>query len=335
LPFAVAQGRRIVRGSPFDAIYSTMTAVTSHFVAYLLSREFALPWVADFQDPWTGYSRFPSRGHEAVARILERRILTAADRVTVTTAHHKRWLLDGFQGLPEHKVEVIPIGFDPAIFEGLERRVEPGFVITHFGTFYATRSPESFLRAVARALAAQPALARDLKVRFVGHFDARMLDLTEQIRDELGLQRTIHLEGIVPYRLGLQILLGSSLLLLVGDNGFWGKVMSSAKLAEYLGANRPILALVPEGSIAGTIRRAHAGAVVEPDDVEGITAAILRAYDLWARGRLTSEADDEFVRSLSWSQLTAKLASVLEDIVSPAPMGVAGIARSATDSSVQ
>lgn len=315
LPFAFLQGRRLLREFPVDVIYSTSTAVTSHLIAYLLREESGKPWVADFQDPWSQNVQYPSRIHKAAARRLEERVLRSADRIIVTTEHHRRMLLAGFSSLTEDKVTVIPMGYDPEIFEGIEVNTKPRFVITHFGNFYATRSPASFLRAVAECLQSSRELAEDLEVRFVGHFNAEMLAVTERILKELRLGEVVRLEGTVPYKVGLQLLLNSEVLLFIGDKGIWGRVMSSSKLAEYLGARKPILALVPEGAIATTIREARAGLIVDPDDARGIRAAVLSLYDEWRSGRLGLSINHDVLESLTWRRLTERLVSVMEGVL--------------------
>jgi len=316
-PFALRKGRQILRSEPVDVIYSTMTSVTSHFVAYRLWREFRVPWVADFQDPWTQHGQFPSGAHKELARSWEARIYRSADRITVTTEQHRTMLLQGFPGISEDKVTVIPLGYDPDIFSGLTPDTPRGFVITHFGAFYATRSPALFLRAVAQCLAERPEMAQDLRIRFVGHFDADILEATERIRKEHRLEQIVSLERTVPYALGLQILLGSSLLLFIADKGIWGRVMSSAKLPEYLGARRPILGLVPDGAIAATIRAANAGYVVDPDDLEAIKGTILEAYDLWRRDRLAFPINEGALEDLTWYRLTGRFTAVLDGVARP------------------
>jgi glycosyltransferase involved in cell wall biosynthesis len=61
----------------------------------------------------------------------------------------------------------------------------------------------------------------------------------------------------------------------------------SAKVFEYLAAERPILAAVPtDGAAADLIRETGAGTVIAPDDVEGLRAAIESLNADYRRGRL-------------------------------------------------
>jgi len=61
----------------------------------------------------------------------------------------------------------------------------------------------------------------------------------------------------------------------------------SAKVFEYLAAERPILAAVPpDGAAADLIRETGAGTVVAPDDVEGLRAALENLEADYRGGRL-------------------------------------------------
>jgi glycosyltransferase involved in cell wall biosynthesis len=65
-----------------------------------------------------------------------------------------------------------------------------------------------------------------------------------------------------------------ALLLLIPDSGGRGRAVLSAKVFEYLAAERPILAAVPTDGAADLLRETGAGTVVAPDDVEGLRSAI-------------------------------------------------------------
>ena len=78
-----------------------------------------------------------------------------------------------------------------------------------------------------------------------------------------------------------------ALLLLIPDSGGRGRAVLSAKVFEYLAAERPILAAVPtDGAAADLIRETGAGTVVAPDDVEGLRAALENLEADYRGGRL-------------------------------------------------
>ena len=109
------------------------------------------------------------------------------------------------------------------------------------------RSPEFFLKAV-RLLIEQKAIeASDILIRFVGHFNDQTLALFNKFKSHF----PIEVLGFQPYTKTLQYQVNSILLLLIvnveEDEG--GSQIMTGKFFEYLGANRPILALVPRGDL--------------------------------------------------------------------------------------
>jgi glycosyltransferase involved in cell wall biosynthesis len=92
-----------------------------------------------------------------------------------------------------------------------------------------------------------------------------------------------------------------------------GPAMITAKLFEYLGARRTILAVVPGGSDAAEIvRQTRSGVVVEPDDVPGIARAIGELYERWRRGLLSSPLDPQDVARYDGAVVTRQMARVFD-----------------------
>ena len=98
------------------------------------------------------------------------------------------------------------------------------------------------------------------------------------------------------------------LLLLIPEAGGRGRGVLSGKVFEYIAARRPILAAVPpDGAAAELIRETGAGVVVAPDDVEGLSAALV---DLDRRFRSAGLPDVEL--SKEWRRRLARSTRVEE-----------------------
>lgn len=331
LPFAVGTALSLRRRFPIHAIYSTSTAVTSHLIGSTLKTLWKTPWVADFQDPWTEEyaNEFPTPLHRRAAIAVERRIVRQADRVTMTTEPMREGYRRRYPAAAE-KFHVIPMGFDPEAFADVARVRQPKFTMTHFGNFYGTRSPEPFLNALAACLRREPALRDLIEVRFLGALEPRLRVLAESFvtRHEMG--GVLKLLDSVPYPEGIRHLVGSDVLLLIADSGGCGRCLVPSKLFEYFGAGRPVLALAPDGAIAGLVREAGAGLVVSPDDVGAIEEAILTFYRGWRASAEPTPAR-QFVASCTWRARTAQFAMVLDDALgTPASVGAPAQSERAT-----
>jgi hypothetical protein len=89
-----------------------------------------------------------------------------------------------------------------------------------------------------------------------------------------------------------------------------GTIMVPGKTYEYLGARRPILALVPEGAVAEMIRETASGTVVPPDEPAVIEQAIISLFRAWQLGTLDLGITD--VSRYEREALAPRLAAILE-----------------------
>lgn len=316
LPFAVARSLGLRLGRRVDVIYSSSTAVTSHLIALILKMLWSKLWVADFQDPWSQFplAPLPSRLHKFLADRLEHRILREADHVIVTTHPIREMFLEKYPDISASKLTVIPMGFEPGRFRP-EAPVSDGrFTITHLGSFYGTRSAAPFLQGLGRCVKQHPDCRSRVQVWFFGHFDAKTLAEAERAIKEYELEQVVRLGDPVAHEEGLRSAINSDVVLLVEDDGLFGRWRLQTKLFEYLGARRPILALVPEGPAARLLRETGGAVVVAPSDVRGISEAIWELFLSWRSGSLTFSGNEDMVRSFSWEERTKELVSTIERV---------------------
>ncbi len=311
LPFAVLECLRIIRREKIDAIYSTSEPFTDHLIAYVLKKISAKPWVADFRDPWTQYQRHPAyfRWRKRSDEWLERRFLSYADAVVITSDAAADNLVRKYPSLKRDKVFTITNGFDPADFDGLdEGKTGQKFTIVYTGRFnYPVSTSPNFLKALERLVSEEKGVKRNLEVIFVGVFGEE----NRRLVHELGLEEVTNLKGYLPHRESLAYLLRGDMLLLTLNSGIGGEVIYPAKVFEYLAAKRPILALVPEGVSAELVRSTKSGVVVDPDDVEEIKQAIRAAYHGYKGGTPTISPEN-CLSQYDRRELTKSLAEVLD-----------------------
>jgi glycosyltransferase involved in cell wall biosynthesis len=95
--------------------------------------------------------------------------------------------------------------------------------------------------------------------------------------EELGIQEMVHLAGFVPQAaVPGKTSSADALLLFINDTQETFRHYTSAKLFNYIGARRPILALVPpDGAAAALVRERRLGIVVGPHDQDGIAQALV------------------------------------------------------------
>lgn len=297
---------------PFDAILSSGPPFTAHSIALRASRELSIPWVADVRDPIVGgYFFRPATSLNArLMRRFESRVVHGATHVVTATEWITGEVLRRFPELAG-RIETLPNAFDPAAFSGpAPERDAAHFTIAYVGTFQATIRPHAFLDAIARLRdAGSPAFA-DLHARFVGPRDPD----TDEAVTERGLGAVVERTGFVPQRAAFEAMRAADVLLLVlGPEPASAGILTS-KLPEYLGAGRPVLALVADGIAADVVRRSGAGEIVQPRDPAAIAGAIERLHVAWRAGTLPAPRA-AVVAEFDRDRIVASLSGILHSAV--------------------
>ncbi|MBU5613385.1 glycosyltransferase [Geomonas azotofigens] len=289
IPFAVRLAAQRYRKAPFDVIFSTSPPESPHLVAALLKRKFGVPWIADFRDGWLFEPLKPPECyqglHGKLLKALEGVVVAGADRVIGVTAPIAQDFRDRY---PEHaqKVAVLTNGYDHAEIDGVERRRrEDGvFQITYTGALSVSRPGRTvlpFYQAVAGAVRENRAgIADHLKVTFVGE----ILSQEREAVVSLGLERWVEFKPSVPRPQAIQLQKDADVLLLITEPGRKG--VATAKLFDYIGVRRPVLALAKGDTAGRIVGDLGIGPVVDRLEVAEIQQAVCALYDRWRAGNL-------------------------------------------------
>lgn len=282
VPFASRAASLLCREERFDLVYSTSPPDSSHLVGRSISRRSGLPWIADFRDPWISLHlrRAPTSLHSSWHRRLERGVMEAS-AVIVTTRWHGEQLQSSF---PDARIEIVPNGFDDEDFEGLdgiERPPRP-FTILHCGMLTLGRSIGPFLDGLSVFLGERPDARGNLRVVFLGSRESR----NEEMAAAAGLLDVVSFEDNVSHAECVRRERSSHVLLLLKHDDDRYRGLVPGKLYEYIGARRPILAVVPEGEAADIVRDNGRGEVVPIGEAGEIAGGISRMYEHFGHGSL-------------------------------------------------
>jgi glycosyltransferase involved in cell wall biosynthesis len=297
---AARAATRLVRRHGIDVVLTTSPPISVNLAGLIAKRRTGVPWVADLRDSFLSPDR---RRHVRGEARLQRLVARNADAITAAT--------DGFAAEmralgPLGPVATIENGCDFEDFDGLEYRRGDRFRITHTGGFISRRDARPFFEALARA-------EGDPVARFVG--GVRVVD--GPMLDELELGDRLEIVPFQPHDRVVALQRDSdALLLLLADAGEAGRKIISAKVYEYLSADRPILAAVPpDGEAAALIRETGAGVVVAPTDVDGMAAALGEFARRWRENELEAPAlSDEQRAGLSRRERAERLADILRSV---------------------
>ncbi len=232
-------------------------------------------------------------------------MLNAADAVlTVSTG-----VEENFAGRMRHpnKLHFIPNGFDPDDFPIAEKR-EPGtFVFCYSGSVNTFAKPDSLLHALAHFKEHNPALARRLRIDFVG-LDV-LGDFEQRIRQN-GLEDMIRFWGYKSHREALQHLVSADALLLIAT-GKPTDTFIPGKVFEYIGARKPILVISDVESTNRILDTCQPATLCDPDDLDGIGEAIEKMMQLdWE----DYDFDEAFIKQFDRKNQTEQLTEILNQL---------------------
>lgn len=258
LPFAVRQGRRLIKTWRPDVIYASAKPFTSLIVAALLSKMYRVPWIAEYRDLWTDspYYDHPSWRHWLDRRIERAVVRSASGLVTVSEP-----LADALRLRFGKPTTVILNGFDPEDYpsagpvSGGDRRA---LEIVYTGMIYpGRRDPTPLFRALAKMGPSR----EQIRVRFLG----RILPEVSLLAKKEGISHLVEVSKALPYQECLQLQQNADVLLLLLWNDPREEGVYTGKLFEYLAAGRPILVLGLETGVAAMLVRERGAGVVTND----------------------------------------------------------------------
>lgn len=276
-PQALAQLLRLIRSDRPDAVVTTSGPESSHLLG-LVASAFGIRWAADYRDDWLRDVRHPAP-LRVIDRVLERQI---ARRSTIVTAVNDAIAADVAR---RHRVRAVtvPNGFDRTVVAAAsdERAtldptrfslVYTGLLAIDVGeqpVVHRGRDARAFLDGLALLLAEDPEFATRFELVVAG-------PVSESEREVLTrgeLCKVVRVLGLLPRAraLGLQQA-ADGLLLIPGGAG-----ATTAKVYEYLAAQKPIFAVTERDGVAAELLRAAGEHTVAEAEAASLGPA-LQAY---------------------------------------------------------
>ena len=287
-----------------STIITTGPPHSVHLIGHHLKQKHHIKWLADFRDPWTsiGYHKKLrlTKASQEKHKVLERTVLTHADRIIVTshTTKHE------FEKLTKQPITVITNGFD-SNYEG-GANVDNRFTISHIGSLLSGRNPKNLWKVLADLARENAVFRSDLQLEFIGVVGQDVLDTL--YRFELGPY--IKIKGYVSHAEALRRQQRSQLLLLIEIDSEETQGIVPGKLFEYMAAQRPILAIGPKNWDAGTIiKDTNTGKVFDYQANAELKEIILNWFKAFKSGALNVGSTD--ITMYSRKALTEQLVKYL------------------------
>lgn len=300
---AVKKAREILRDKNIDLIFSTSPEATDHVIARALARESGLPWVMDFRDPWTTSLYATKRPTWAQSKedALELSCLNEASAISVVQLRYRDEYLDKYKSLDQGKFHLLPNGYDPNDFEGIEPRKFDRWTVVYTGSISYPRDPEPFFRGWKQASEKSEEFRNGAGILFMGEFDSRFHELApEYIMDGLICEGFRSREAVYAAQLG------AGALLLIAEGYVTGKVY------EYIAAGRQAIAVTDGADLIDLIAQTRIGVSVSAGDPGKIADTLLERFKLRDH---PFTPDTQMLSRYDRRLITGELAELFNDLI--------------------
>lgn len=299
-----------LKENPVDAIFSDGPPHTNTRIACLISRKFDIPWLADYQDPWTQVDYFKeliltSWGRKKHER-QEQEAFQQASANTIVSHHWKKDL----EEIGASNVSVIPWGFDPEDYDEPREIDQKKFTILHAGLMSYDRNPDKLIRVIAEIAREDNEFREDCVVEFFGDMDQSIKDTIQSMKltDVFSIKGSVSRDEILNKMKSTSILL----LLLNKQENALGRI--PGKLFEYMAVKRPILALGDYGSdVDSILNTSKSGQLIAYDDEAKLKSYIQAKYLDFKNGEINQPVQSN-IQEYSIKHLTGKIAQILNEI---------------------
>ena len=339
-------------GRDADLVYVSCGPYETAYAGARLAALLGKPWIADLEDPWAldEMRVHPTALHLRVDRRRMRRALSTASAVVMCAPEAAARVRRSFPGLAAGDVAGIEIGFDSGAFRAPRGAGGPGapFRIVHTGSMHTdlgqrhrrsrrarrvlgglpedvdilTRSHVFLLEAIERVLAEDPSLAGRVELHLAG-------DLTAADRAASAGHGFVRDHGSLPHAQTVALMRSADLLFLPMHDLPAGTRAGLVpyKTYEYLAAERPILAAVPDGDVRDMLAPLAHVSVVRPADVAGMARAIREWMARAPVESVTQGVGSPELRELERRCVVGRIAGVLDGVLgvpSAPPLRAAG-----------
>ncbi len=301
---SVAYLEKYIVENDIDTIVTSGPPHSLHLIGLQLKQKLDLKWFADFRDPWTtiGYHKSLRLSNYATEKhkMLERKVLTAADAIIVTSKTTKK----EFEAITKKPIAVITNGYD---VEKVEiQPLDTKFSLAHIGSFLSERNPTILWESVVELVNEVPDLKLHLEIKLIGAVSQEVLETIS----EFGLNSYLNNLGYVSHEEAIVHQRKSQVLLLIEIDSDDTKSIIPGKLFEYMVSNRPIIAIGPRNSdFSEIITTTNTGVFFNYSEKVKLKSVILDFYNQFLEGKLQSNGVG--LQQYSRKSLTKELAQLI------------------------
>lgn len=249
-----------------DAIIATGEPFVLFYYAAKLSKQFSVPWIADYRDPWSqNKDRSKTLFHAWYNAAIEKSLLSSAVAITTVSSFFKKKITQNTGSTPCH---ILPNGYNPesmaAAMQVSQSRSK--LVVSFVGTIYNWHPWQSFLSVLSQVIVSTQAA---IEFRMYGiNNEAEVLTFIQSLPESV--QGHIHIYPRMPNADLLVKLAESNMFLLFNYYSIIG-----TKIYDYLALKRKILLCYTEDLHALELKRQYYSIDELEDESDNLQARVI------------------------------------------------------------
>ena len=281
---AVKTAISLQKNNSFNIIYSRSLPMHAHIAGYWISRQLNLPWIANINDPWD-WHLFPDEMRKKSAYLYRlnsnywlRKTMRNASLITYPSSRMRDYH-NHISSIKHNNIIIPHIGYTI-----INENKNPKFCLVHAGKLggWEGRSSLALLQGLRLFLKNFPEAQQSFRMIFVGPDDESARSMVEK----LGIQSNVEFTGRVSYQRSLEYINIATVCLLVEGKLTEGIFLPS-KLADYIVAEKPILALSPQDGVVSDMLTYRGLVRADVDNPIGIEAALSHYYTAFKQNSIS------------------------------------------------
>ena len=277
--------------SQFEYVHTINNPSSSHLLGWSIKRNFRIPWVAQFYDPWTNNpTEYVSSKRIKTLNIeLEKRVAETADLILHTNDLMIRYWVNLYGNIVKNKVFRLNLLTD--IESPIITFPSDKLIISHIGHFTKYRNSLSFIEAINMIKKEKPCLLNKLKINYIG----LVTDAERDLIKKYGLCEYFELHGRVSEKDCIPFFEECTMFLII-DTQHNPNVFFPSKILKYFFYRKPILGITSPESVLKDELINSKNICIEFGDEERLAQFLM---DELEQGSIYSEYDQDYWKRFS------------------------------------
>ncbi|MCO5232152.1 MAG: glycosyltransferase [Chitinophagales bacterium] len=295
-----------------DVIMASGPPHSALLIGMEVAKKFNIPFLADFQDPWTQVDYYKQmkigKWADRKHRRLEQAVFNTANKITIVSPSWKRDL----ESIGAQNVSVLYLGFDEADFLDFRKQSSGYFKIFHAGLLGKDRNLSSFFGVIRRILDKYPEYKDILRLEFAGEVDYS----NKMLVNDFQLNEITTFYGLISRKEVLKHYEESNLLLLPINQAENEQGRIPGKLFECMRTYTPMLVFGPNNSdVKNIVESKGLGASVQYEGEENVMENYILSHIQQFLEKSDMKEDKRInIDEFSNFQITKQLAFYLDEL---------------------